>query len=259
MRRDTPCKECVFAKYEGITQTGCHLNMVEKFREVGAEVLEAYDEDKEFYVIRNRLCHFFRPKKWGGEKSVEECIEAVRFETKVPINAIVFVEHDYRGLKETLASFYRQSYKPAHITVVRSKHSQIWPNQITDLLQSRRIQWRLENLRQYMTNWQAFHRLHKFCTYPYHAVFHSGYRVEKTFFEKINNAIINDLKQFAMIEGQPSTDETIGNGLVIPTSVYEFFYFKGDPNKNFVDNVRENECQTDQKLIQTRENMGLVS
>ena len=47
----TPCKDCTFAIYEGKTQNGCHLNLLEKYKNKNLEILEAYDEQKEFYII----------------------------------------------------------------------------------------------------------------------------------------------------------------------------------------------------------------
>lgn len=58
--KDTSCKLCHFAKYEGITQTGCMLGRIDKFRN-HSEVIEAYDHDKEFYVIKDRLCNTYNP------------------------------------------------------------------------------------------------------------------------------------------------------------------------------------------------------
>lgn len=55
----TSCKNCVFAIYDGKTQTGCMNNRIEKL-----SVVEAYDLDKEFYVI-NGLCNYYRPASWN--------------------------------------------------------------------------------------------------------------------------------------------------------------------------------------------------
>jgi hypothetical protein len=57
----TSCKDCAFAIYEENTQTGCAFDRIEKFSK---NIIEAYDNEKEFYVI-DRLCTYFRDKKWG--------------------------------------------------------------------------------------------------------------------------------------------------------------------------------------------------
>ena len=58
------CKTCVFATYEGDTQTDCKAGRVEEYKKKGL-LIEAYDDDKEFYVI-DGLCNFLRPPYWNN-------------------------------------------------------------------------------------------------------------------------------------------------------------------------------------------------
>ena len=51
----TNCRDCTFSIYEGQTQTGCEANRIDTFRDQGY-LVEAYDEEKEFYLIE-RLCN----------------------------------------------------------------------------------------------------------------------------------------------------------------------------------------------------------
>ncbi len=60
----TPCKNCVYAKYDGNTQTDCHLVFIDKYKQSNIEVLEAYDMDKEFYIINNKKCVGYRENSW---------------------------------------------------------------------------------------------------------------------------------------------------------------------------------------------------
>lgn len=60
----TPCKNCVFAKYDGNTQIDCSLDFISKLRHNNTEILEAYDNEKEFYVINNKKCIGYRENKW---------------------------------------------------------------------------------------------------------------------------------------------------------------------------------------------------
>lgn len=60
----TACKNCSFAKYKDNTQVGCDLNMLAKYKSKNAEILEVYDEEKEFYVINNKKCLFYREPKY---------------------------------------------------------------------------------------------------------------------------------------------------------------------------------------------------
>lgn len=68
----TPCKKCVFAKYEDKTQIGCELNYIEKFKNINSEILEVYDEDLEFYVINNKKCLGYRENSWFKKLDMEE-------------------------------------------------------------------------------------------------------------------------------------------------------------------------------------------
>ena len=68
----TSCKNCAFAIYEGKTQISCLHQRIEKF---GNDVVEAYDEDSEFYVI-NRFCNYYRNRTWGYSESDIEKTES---------------------------------------------------------------------------------------------------------------------------------------------------------------------------------------
>ena len=41
----TSCRDCAFAEYTKGTQVGCEFNRIESYKNSGAEVLEAYDEN----------------------------------------------------------------------------------------------------------------------------------------------------------------------------------------------------------------------
>lgn len=58
----TSCKDCVFAIYENNTQVSCGFDRINKFKD---SVIEAYDDDKEFYVIK-KFCNLYRNNKWNN-------------------------------------------------------------------------------------------------------------------------------------------------------------------------------------------------
>ena len=75
----TPCKNCAFAKYEDKTQTDCLVGYIDKYKDSGAEILEVYDDEREFYVINSKKCIAYREDKWFkqynlGDASIEEKI-----------------------------------------------------------------------------------------------------------------------------------------------------------------------------------------
>jgi len=67
----TPCKSCVFAKYDNNTQNGCELNYLDKYRTKNASILEAYDDEKEFYIINGKKCMGYRENKWFKQFNLE--------------------------------------------------------------------------------------------------------------------------------------------------------------------------------------------
>lgn len=60
----TSCKNCVFAKYDGITQIDCELKFIDIYKNHDIEIIEAYDNDKEFYIINTKKCIGYREQKW---------------------------------------------------------------------------------------------------------------------------------------------------------------------------------------------------
>jgi hypothetical protein len=67
----TPCKNCVFAHFNENTQTDCHLNYIEKYKNKNISILEAYDDDKEFYIINGKKCLGYRENKWFKQFNLE--------------------------------------------------------------------------------------------------------------------------------------------------------------------------------------------
>lgn len=60
----TSCKNCVFSIYDHLTQTDCALKYLDTYKVNNTEILEAYDNDKEFYIINDKKCIGYREPKW---------------------------------------------------------------------------------------------------------------------------------------------------------------------------------------------------
>lgn len=67
----TACKNCVFAIYNKITQTGCALGYIDKYKTKDAQILEVYDNEKEFYVINDKKCLGYRENTWFAKYGIE--------------------------------------------------------------------------------------------------------------------------------------------------------------------------------------------
>lgn len=75
----TPCKDCVFALYNDKTQYDCALKYLDIYRENNIPILEAYDNDKEFYIINNKKCIGYRENKWFKQFDMQDA----NLETKI--------------------------------------------------------------------------------------------------------------------------------------------------------------------------------
>jgi hypothetical protein len=68
----TPCKKCAFAIYEDRTQKGCHLNYIDKYKNHNVDILEAYDDELEFFIINKKKCLGYRENSFFPEDSTIE-------------------------------------------------------------------------------------------------------------------------------------------------------------------------------------------
>jgi len=152
----TPCKQCVFAKYENITQTDCFLNYIDKYKTNEVEILEAYDEEKEFYIINGKKCIGYRENKWfaniGMENaSIEEKIQ--EFNRKNYLHYLLVLNLDnysyenFEHLKNQIANI---SIKPSKIIFIRyqNKEPLYGLDLIKNLLEFAKIEckWRVQTM-----------------------------------------------------------------------------------------------------------------
>ena len=116
----TACKNCVFAKYKGKTQIDCKLGRIDKFRKHGTNIIEAYDHEKEFYVI-DRVCIAFRTDKWRkAVKSLNQDIfKRVKDELVPTIVFIVLLssKNELDELFNRLSEIDKLNTKPKRVVI----------------------------------------------------------------------------------------------------------------------------------------------
>jgi hypothetical protein len=109
----TCCKNCSFAKYESKTQIGCELDYINKYKDIGAEVLEAYDNDLEFYIINEKKCLGYREESYFkkldmNNSTIEEKINYFNSHNTIQYLCVVnlrnFNEQSFEQLTEQFAS-----------------------------------------------------------------------------------------------------------------------------------------------------------
>lgn len=76
----TSCKKCVFAEYEAKTQTRCSINYIDQYKKNNIEILEAYDEEAEFYIVNKKKCIGYREESYFRNKeNIKSTEEKVKY------------------------------------------------------------------------------------------------------------------------------------------------------------------------------------
>jgi len=101
----TSCKHCIFAIYDEKTQTGCAHDRVKKWKSKGEDyVTEAYDLEKNFYVI-NKFCNFYRDARTWNDGKLD--INKAQEEAKVTFDILLNcddIDSEYSSWIQSFAS-----------------------------------------------------------------------------------------------------------------------------------------------------------
>lgn len=191
----TSCKDCKWASFEGNTQSGCRFDLLQKYKKAGIQVIEAYDNDKEFNVI-DRICIFSR------HKSSEATMADVQRESYVKYQVIVMLRNEYMNeLSVCLDSIARQQIKPQHITVVKPKSIDVQPFKVTKLLSRCGIPWRYQECTDdNFTDGDLIDICLDKIVFPYYIVMTSHNTLAEGFSDEFNDLVNEDFKIFSLIE-----------------------------------------------------------
>lgn len=116
----TACRDCCFADFEDNTQDGCLLGLIHRYKNLGVEIVEAYDEEgMEFSIINGRFCKFKRSMGWYSTKTspyidvLNECAPRIEY--------FIYTDDDsYKNLHDTLDSIRTQTIKPKAINIINN-------------------------------------------------------------------------------------------------------------------------------------------
>lgn len=132
---ETPCKNCAFAVYtdkDGVaSQTDCYIGKLDKYRENGL-IIEAYDEEKEFCVIKGH-CNGFLNKSYLQVKPLDKAAEIVKQKITSRFCIILYVDENTTEhiFDETLISLRGVYYSQLIICVNCNRsfsETQLWMN-----------------------------------------------------------------------------------------------------------------------------------
>lgn len=120
----TACIDCVFAKFVGDTQSDCELGRIEKFKQNGTKVVEAYNDEKEFFLVKG-FCNGHRNDFWKETGTYhrpfyKNSTERVRQENLIRcgFNVVMTKGQTIEDLKRTVDSIVSQEeINPYYIIV----------------------------------------------------------------------------------------------------------------------------------------------
>tara|TARA_R110000803_G_scaffold41244_1_gene88724 strand:- start:5754 stop:6554 length:801 start_codon:yes stop_codon:yes gene_type:complete len=252
--KDTVCKGCIFAQYDDVTQTGCRFDIVDNAKKANIQVLECYDDEREFFVLKDRQCMLRRPHEWVKGKKQVELADIAQAEVAIPCKAIVLMEIQtpFEAVKKTIDDLAAQTMKPNYVSIVRphdNKH--VTPKQIADHLGTCGFaHWKVENImdRKRLER-KAIDLVMHFKTHPYTACFRAGLGVSEDFFQSINDKIIYHFFNFGILTNDK---DKVGvepiHGVVVPHVVWANY---GNSIQELENCLKEDKCQN--KIIQIQE------
>lgn len=256
----TVCRDCCFAEYEEDTQIGCKLGKIDKFRETGSEIVEAYDEiGKEFYIINDRFCVFWREPDWKDsqyanipkdKRNDSSLATRVRHEVRAKFLTILYIDKDstLKGLKKTVNSIKSGALRPVKIIFCDNK-SNIETKEILKIAKSSSCLWGIEKIAEESASKlrcvDICMRKSKSMQTSYYSVFSSGNVVPKDFYSDIDSVINDDLETFLALYPKEKEDEgDVSDGFVGQVHIHK--QIGGSAKKPFIEklfNVTESqEC-----------------
>jgi hypothetical protein len=193
-----PCKDCIFATYNGKTQDGCYLGMIERYNKAGIEVVEAYDDEKEFYVIKG-ACIRKVNKEVAGNITLEQAKKILDIQLTIQWQAIILADNTETSAR-LLESLFRQKIQPSHVTVIISK--EIPATKIAKQFRQYPFKsWRVQTMEDKdLTRENAIDLVIDQYKIPFYVVLTPESEIEENFSTILNDVINNKLISFGIIE-----------------------------------------------------------
>lgn len=220
---ETCCKYCVFANYEGNEQVGCFLNRLDVYEARGVQVDECYDNEKEFYVIRDRICNTCRNKNWAKEdETIEQMVERIYKEVEIKADVFLYVDTTVDSIVDVIESLdsLQDQHIPVEVIVVNNSRNKIKSSSIIHELQKTNLKWNVESITdQDKSKYRALDIAIRKSKKMLYVLLNAGKKLDRWLIHDINEAINHHLDRFIMLE----TDDE-DNGLVVMNKAHKLFH-----------------------------------
>ena len=239
MSKITSCKNCAFARYDGITQKGCTAKRLFTLRRAGLQIKKAYDNEKEFFIIGGP-CAFWRPAQWlDSLPTDEDPIIRARAELSLPCQALLIANNSIKDTIESYLSLTQQQIKPWRITVIFPLNNKLPYKTVAKLIKTlhNNIPWRTERI--VNPEYTSEHRIidlalrHK--PLQFFSVFKAGLPIPLNTFKILGDKIIDELWKFVILLPNDK-----GHGLIAPYNIYHYWKLNGNHTWDLPTNILSN-------------------
>lgn len=220
---ETCCKDCVFAEYDVNSQVGCSLGRINQFKVLDVNVDECYDQDKEFFVIRDRICNSCRNHNWAKpNESEQEMIVRVKEEIALKVDVFIYVGPEVDSMLDvitTVSSLQIQEYLPTEVVVVNNSRGKLKSSAILTVLRGTNLNAAVEGVvdvdkSKYRALDISLRKIKK--DKLLYVLVNAGWELKPDFLKRINIALNEKLDRFVMLE--PAKDD---NELVVLNKLHK--------------------------------------
>lgn len=219
---DTICRDCVFAEWQGSEQINCKINRLEKFQDVGTELVKETNESgKTYFRIMGRICNTCRHSDTLDGVPSRKWAKQVREEVRVRVAMAVYVDADssYEDAIRSLDSIYQQTVKPREVIVIYNNQNGGDASKYANWLWSQNdgITWKVESIKVDADMGTAIDYTMKpgNLTSTFFTVCHAGAVYTSDYIEKIDKSINDDLERFVAL-----LPDKFGNGALIQVGLH---------------------------------------
>lgn len=121
----TSCKNCVFSIFDNNTQSGCFADYLNRYRNKNEEIIEVFDDEKEFFVINNKKCLGYRENSWFDQFNMESCsisdkLNKLRDENSIQYLLVIYLkDFNTNNLLDLEGQLKKLTHKPSKIIFIK--------------------------------------------------------------------------------------------------------------------------------------------
>ena len=245
----TPCTECIFAKYDGKTQTGCGFGRLDKFKERNVEIIPAFDlEGREFFVVKS-FCIELIGKAWGEQYKKEEHVDQVKKEYELRLHYIIivggdrgegfvvdneYIDNQMNELDKTAWSVFNQSTPAATAIIVNNSRVPQFDiyHKAHEIFDKTHVKFYILDMGGKSDDYDCIDAAFPNVGNGYYAVFKAGHEADLSFGDKFNRLINEELYHAPYMLGYDGI-----NGTVVQASMHR--YLRGNLEVPLEQKIRE--------------------